>query len=43
MISAGNSYNTSNSNSFKLNNDGRDLPLWFRMAMPVPVTLVSGI
>ena len=33
----------SNSNSFKPGGDGRDLPWFFRMAMPVPVTLVSGL
>lgn len=33
----------SNSNSFKPDGDGRDLPLWFRLAMPVPPMLVSGI
>ena len=38
-----NSFSFSNGNSFKPNGDGSDLPLWFRLQMPVPVTLVSGI
>ena len=29
--------------SFAVEGDGRDLPLWFRLAMPVPPLLVSGI
>ena len=41
MINGTSTY--SNGNSFKPDGDGRDLPWWFRLAMPVPVTLVSGI
>ena len=33
----------SNSNSFAARGDGRDLPYWFRIKMPVPVTLVRGL
>ena len=34
----------SNSNSFGTDaREARTLPWWFRVAMPVPVTLVSGI
>ena len=34
----------SNSNSFGTEaREARSLPYWFRMAMGVPVTLVSGI
>jgi hypothetical protein len=32
----------SNSNSFDDSAEARTLPWWFRAAMPVPVTLVSG-
>lgn len=32
-----------NSNSFHPKGDGRDLPYWFRVMMPVPVTLVGGL
>lgn len=33
----------SNSNSFGDDDEAPTLPIWFRLAMPVPVTLVSGI
>lgn len=43
MFNGSNTFNDSNGNSFLPRGDGRDLPWLFRYAMPVPVTLVSGI
>jgi hypothetical protein len=37
------SISLSNGNSFADEEAARTLPLWFRLAMPVPVTLVSGV